>query len=133
MVIFLQKTNVLCLNDFYKLDDIEARHILDMIVIYSGLPEMRISCVQENLGLKANMQPVDCIALIENTRTQISEVLVLFECLALQQQYLGAKIQSNSADISSRSAEKKKQKNREMNAFFKTLADSLVKVKKSIT
>ena len=42
---FLKKINVFCLEDFHKLDDIEARHILDQIIMYSGLPEMRINCV----------------------------------------------------------------------------------------
>ncbi len=41
----LQKKNVFLVKDFYKLDDIEARYILDQIVMYSGLPEVRINCV----------------------------------------------------------------------------------------
>ena len=43
---FLKSKNVTCAEDLGNLDDIEARHVLDMIIMYSGLNEMRVHEVQ---------------------------------------------------------------------------------------
>lgn len=39
-------------DDFAKLDDLEARHLMDQVVMYSGLNEMRLHEVQVRLGQK---------------------------------------------------------------------------------
>jgi len=39
---FLKRKQVKSESDFYKLDDIEARHIMDQILMYSSLKEMRL-------------------------------------------------------------------------------------------
>ena len=39
---FLDVKGVFKSDDFAKLDDIEARHLMDQIVMYSGLDEMRL-------------------------------------------------------------------------------------------
>ena len=38
--------------DLAKLDDIEARMLIDLIITYSGLEYMRLNEVQASLGLK---------------------------------------------------------------------------------
>ena len=39
---FLDAKEVFKSEDFAKLDDIEARHLMDQIIMYSGLNEMRL-------------------------------------------------------------------------------------------
>lgn len=39
---FLKKKNIQAEVDFSKLDDIEARHLMDQILMYSSLREMRL-------------------------------------------------------------------------------------------
>ena len=39
---FLESKKILSSDDFDKLDDIEARHLMDQIVMYSSLQEMRL-------------------------------------------------------------------------------------------
>ena len=47
---FLDTKGVFKSDDFRKLDDIEARHLMDQIVMYSGLNEMRLHEIQSRLG-----------------------------------------------------------------------------------
>ena len=49
---FLDAKEVFKSEDFAKLDDIEARHLIDQIVMYSGLSEMRLHEIQTRLGQK---------------------------------------------------------------------------------
>lgn len=39
---FLKRKDITAEIDFVKLDDIEARHIMDQILMYSSLKEMRL-------------------------------------------------------------------------------------------
>ena len=39
---FLKRKNITTEIDFVKLDDIEARHLMDQILMYSSLKEMRL-------------------------------------------------------------------------------------------
>lgn len=48
---FLKRKNIEAEQDFSKLDDIEARHIMDQILMYSSLREMRLHQVQARLGV----------------------------------------------------------------------------------
>ena len=47
---FLDGKGVSKSDDFAKLDDLEARHLMDQVVMYSGLNEMRLHEVQVRLG-----------------------------------------------------------------------------------
>ena len=49
---FLDSKGVQSQNDFNKLDDIEARHLMDQVIMYSGLEQMRLHEVQTRLGLE---------------------------------------------------------------------------------
>ena len=49
---FLDGKGVSKSDDFAKLDDLEARHLMDQVVMYSGLNEMRLHEVQVRLGQK---------------------------------------------------------------------------------
>ena len=46
---FFKRAGITCVEDLSKIDDIEARHVLDMIIMYSGLNEMRVHEVQQSL------------------------------------------------------------------------------------
>ena len=48
---FLKRKNIIAEEDFSKLDDIEARHLMDQILMYSSLREMRLHQVQARLGI----------------------------------------------------------------------------------
>ena len=48
---FLKRKNIEAEQDFSKLDAIEARHIMDQILMYSSLREMRLHQVQARLGV----------------------------------------------------------------------------------
>ena len=48
---FLKRKNITDEADFSKLDDIEARHLMDQILMYSSLREMRLHQVQARLGI----------------------------------------------------------------------------------
>ena len=39
---FLKRKSIRSETDFDKLDDIEARHLMDQIIMYSSLAEMRL-------------------------------------------------------------------------------------------
>ena len=49
---FLKRKNIKNEQDFDKLDDIEARHIIDQILMYSSLKEMRLHQIENRLGVK---------------------------------------------------------------------------------
>ena len=48
---FLKRKNIQSETDFHKLDDIEARHLLDQIIMYSSLAEMRLHQIEQRLGI----------------------------------------------------------------------------------
>lgn len=47
---FLKRKQIRSELDFNKLDDIEARHLLDQIIMYSSLQEMRLHQIEARLG-----------------------------------------------------------------------------------
>ena len=47
---FLKRKNIRSETDFDKLDDIEARHLMDQIIMYSSLSEMRLHQIENRLG-----------------------------------------------------------------------------------
>ena len=49
---FLKRKSIIADADFSKLDDIEARHLMDQILMYSSLREMRLHQVQARLGVE---------------------------------------------------------------------------------
>jgi len=53
--LFLISKGVTQLTDLTLLDDLEARHLIDQIVMKTSLPEMRLSDLQENLGQPIQM------------------------------------------------------------------------------
>ena len=50
--IFLESKETKCLEDLTYLDDLEARHLLDQIIMKTGLDHMRFHELQESLGLE---------------------------------------------------------------------------------
>ena len=50
---FLKRKNINNELDLIKLDDIEARHIMDQILMYSSLKEMRLHQIEKRLGVDA--------------------------------------------------------------------------------
>ena len=48
--LFLDYRQIQCLDDLTRLDDLECRHLLDQLVMKTGLDEMRFSDVQESVG-----------------------------------------------------------------------------------
>ena len=48
--LLLDYRQIQCLDDLTRLDDLECRHLLDQLVMKTGLDEMRFSDVQESLG-----------------------------------------------------------------------------------
>ena len=49
--IFLQGKGIQCVDDLTDLDDLEARHLLDQLIMKTGLNEMRFHELQETLGI----------------------------------------------------------------------------------
>ena len=47
---FLKRKSIRSESDFDKLDDIEARHLMDQIIMYSSLGEMRLHQIENRLG-----------------------------------------------------------------------------------
>jgi len=50
--IFLESKQIECTDDLTNLDDLEARHLLDQIIMKTGLDHMRFHELQESLGLE---------------------------------------------------------------------------------
>ena len=50
--IFLESKEIECADDLINLDDLEARHLLDQIIMKTGLDHMRFHELQESLGLE---------------------------------------------------------------------------------
>ena len=50
--LFLDFKRVYCLDDLTKLDDLECRHLLDQMVMKTGLEQMRFDEVQESVGIQ---------------------------------------------------------------------------------
>ena len=47
---FLKRKDIQSEADFNKLDDIEARHLIDQIIMYSSLAEMRLHQIEKRIG-----------------------------------------------------------------------------------
>ena len=50
---FLERKKIQSADDFHKLDDIEARHLMDQLIMYSSLAEMRLHQIEQRLGIRA--------------------------------------------------------------------------------
>ena len=48
---FLKRKQISEESDFSKLDDIEARHLMDQVIMYSSLSEMRLHQIERRLGV----------------------------------------------------------------------------------
>jgi len=66
--LFLEYKDVRNENDLTGLDDLECRHLLDQLMMKTGLKEMRFCDVQESLGqepLKTDqrswLEPLACV------------------------------------------------------------------------
>ena len=52
---FLKRKQIIEASDFSKLDDIEARHLMDQLLMYSSLKEMRLHQIETRLGCRLSM------------------------------------------------------------------------------
>jgi len=50
--LFLESKRIFRLDDLTELDDLEARHILDQLIMKTGLAQMRFHELQEALGIE---------------------------------------------------------------------------------
>ena len=48
--LFMESKGIKALDDLIELDDLEARHLLDQIVMKTGLNQMRFNDIEETLG-----------------------------------------------------------------------------------
>ena len=51
--LFLESKGIKELDDLADLDDLEARHLLDQIIMKTGLNHMRFSELEESLGCQS--------------------------------------------------------------------------------
>ena len=77
---YLGQKNIYSEEDFSGLDEIEARHLMDEIILYSSLRETRLHQVQARLGiLQANLYylPFSAAdaAMINSTRIRVARNL----------------------------------------------------------
>lgn len=77
---YLGQKNIYSEEDFSGLDEIEARHLMDEIILYSSLRETRLHQVQARLGiLQANLYYLPFSAadaeMINSTRIRVARNL----------------------------------------------------------